>query len=87
MQVPQVLKFQIGKSGLTKGVIDSLNLAFKNHRQVRVSVLKSAGRDRESIKSMAQKISESLQVRNAFKILGFTIIVKKLSNSKVKIKV
>ena len=73
-----VAKFQVGKSGLTPGVIESLNLVLKNHKQVRISFLKSSGRDRNNIEFMAEEISQKLAFPNKYKILGFTIIVTPL---------
>ena len=74
-------KSQIGKSGITPGIINSLNLMLKTHKQVRISVLKSTGRDREKMKKIASEISEKLgelKVKTKCKIIGFTIILKKL---------
>lgn len=74
-----IAKFQIGKNGINKGVIDALLLLFKNHKQVRISMLKASGRDRNSIENMAIKITEELakSSKNQFRylIIGFTIIV------------
>jgi RNA-binding protein YhbY len=70
-------KFQIGKSGVTSGVVDSLKLALKNHNSVRISVLKSTGRTRDSIKKTAEEIAEKLGFPSRHKIIGFTIILKK----------
>lgn len=75
-------KFQIGKQGVTQGVIDSLKLSFKNYKQVRISALKSSGRDRTSINSMAEELSRGLEdekYQYVYKIIGFTIIMRKKS--------
>lgn len=83
-----VAKFQIGKNGLNEGVIDSLSLVFKNHKQVRVSMLKSSGRDRDTIEKsaieMVEKLSEKMKCSFDYKIIGFTIILHKSSKSKTK---
>ena len=52
-------KFQIGKNGVTDGVIESLELILKNHRQIRISVLKSSGKDRENIESFEKPLQPS----------------------------
>ena len=75
-------KFQIGKNGITQGVIESLSLMLKNHRQIRISVLKSSGRDRENIEKMALEIQKQLDIKCDFIILGFTIILTKSSRKK-----
>lgn len=76
------LRFQIGKFGITPGVIESLELAFKNHKSVRISVLKASGRDRDSIQKMAQEIIEKLKEKCDFRIIGFTIILIKRPGKK-----
>ena len=74
-------KFQIGKFGKTEGVIDSLSLAFKNHKQIRISVLKASGRNRENIKQTAKDIVTKLREKNEncdYRVIGFTItLIKK----------
>ena len=72
--------FQIGKSGLTPGVLSSLNLALKTHTQIRISVLKSATRDRKDIEKMALEIVENVKFKASYRIIGFTIIIKRLSS-------
>ncbi len=72
-------KFQIGKSGVTPGVIDSLVLAVKNHKQVRISTLKASGRTRDTMPAMAEDIAGKLRdkLREPFttRVIGFTIIL------------
>ncbi len=74
-------KFQIGKNGLTEGVIDSLHLALKYHKRVRISVLKSSNRDRDEMLNLDNKIKSRLQDKYKgkymSKIIGFTIILLK----------
>ena len=70
------IKFQIGKSGITKGTIDSLTLDFKKHKLIRISVLKSGTRDKKKIEEMAEEIIGKLKGRHSYKIVGFTIVMK-----------
>lgn len=81
----RMTKFQIGKFGITPGVIESLSLALKNHKQIRISVLKASGRDRESIKTMANELISKLEENCDYKIIGFTIILIKKGSPKKKI--
>ena len=71
------MNFQIGKSGLTPGVMESLRLAAKNHSEVRISILKSADRDKELVKRMALDIEKSLDFPCKCRVLGYTIILRK----------
>ena len=81
-------RFQIGKSGVTDGVIDSLLLVYKTHKHVRISALKSSGRDKASIKLMADDIAAKLAAKSDsiydYKIIGFTMIMKKHPKLKTK---
>ncbi len=72
-------KIQIGKNGLTQGVINSLNLSFKTHDQIRISVLKAADRDKVEIVNIAEKILGKVNYYCSFRIIGFTIILRKKS--------
>ena len=79
MKPQRTINFQIGKSGVTQGVIDSLKLAFKNHKRVRISLLQSSGRNRQNIKNIAGEIISKLGKHLEYRIIGFTIILKKKS--------
>lgn len=76
-------KFQIGKNGLNAGVIITLNTLLKNHNRIRISLLKNATRDKKRIKEIADEIIKKVEYRCSYRIIGFTIILKRLS-SRVK---
>ncbi|HTZ41909.1 MAG TPA: YhbY family RNA-binding protein [Candidatus Omnitrophota bacterium] len=68
---------QIGKNGLTKNFIESLKSSFKNHTVIRISVLKSAGHEKDKVRNMAEEILSELGNNYNARIIGFTIIVRK----------
>ena len=68
---------QIGKNGLTDGVLSVLKSAFSDRENVKISVLKSGGHEREEVRKMADKIIESLGNKFTYRVVGFTIFVKK----------
>lgn len=70
-------KFQIGKFGITPGSIESLGSALKTHRQVRVSVLKSFGRNKSNMETIAKEITSKLKQKCNYRIIGFTIIINR----------
>jgi len=72
-----VAKFQIGKQGLTEGVLESLKMALKNHKQVRISILKSTGRDKNKMEEIVTELKGKIPGKNNYRILGFTIIIIK----------
>ena len=73
-----VAKFQIGKQGLTEGVIESLKQDIKNHRQVRISVLKSCCRNREELMAILSKIESHLPKKFKYRLIGYTIVISKI---------
>lgn len=68
---------QLGKNGITQNFIETLKDHFKNHTNVKVSVLKSAGHDKAEIKKYSEEILEKLGRNYTSKALGFTIFLKK----------
>jgi RNA-binding protein YhbY len=70
-------KFQIGKQGITEGVINSLNQDIKTHRQVRISVLKSATRNREELKQIVETLKTKIKTKCSYRTIGYTIIIIK----------
>jgi RNA-binding protein YhbY len=68
---------QIGKNGVTKNLIETLKSFFKNRHIVKITVLKSAGRDREKIKNISENILSELGKNYTSRIIGFTIVVRK----------
>ncbi|MEM4625335.1 MAG: hypothetical protein QXJ28_01010 [Candidatus Pacearchaeota archaeon] len=74
--------FQVGKSGVSENLINSIKLNFKNSLNVRVVFLKSFSRDKDKIRSAAEEIVSYLGSNYTFKIVGFTIFIKKWRKSK-----
>lgn len=70
-------EIQIGKNGLTENFIESLKNNFKTHTSIRISVLKSAGHEKEKVREMAEKILGELGRNYTARIIGFTIVLKK----------
>jgi len=68
---------QIGKQGVTDNFISTLGGHFKKSENIKISVLKSATRDRSEMKKLSDKILEKLGRKYTSRIIGFTIVVKK----------
>jgi RNA-binding protein YhbY len=75
-------EMQIGKNGLKEGTIEWLKNAFKKHDLVKISVLKSAGHDREHVREMSEKILNALGKNYTCRIVGFALIIRKWRKSK-----
>lgn len=70
-------QIQLGKKGLTDNLLETLKDHFKDHENVKISVLKNAGRDKKKIKEYAREILEKLGKNYTVRTLGFTIFIKK----------
>ena len=68
---------QIGKQGITENFIETLKNYFRGHENVKISVLKSATRNKAEINKFSEEILDKLGRKYTSKIIGFTIVVKK----------
>ncbi len=79
----KTLRFQIGKNGISEGVINSLVLAFKNHKVVRISLLQASGRNKAKTISFADEIARTLENKTSYlfkyTIIGFTVVLRRYS--------
>ena len=73
---------QIGKNGVTEGFILSLQNAFKTRENIKIVTLKSAGHDKAKVKEMAEEIVNKLGKNYTYKMLGFTLFLKKWRKDK-----
>ena len=68
---------QLGKNGVTDNFIKTLKDHFTNHELVKVSVLKSAGHEREKAREFADEIVRKMGRNFTAKMIGFTIFLRK----------
>jgi RNA-binding protein YhbY len=71
------VEMQLGKNGLTENFIQTLKFNFERHDNVRISVLKSAGREKEKIKGYSETMLDKLGNNYTAKLIGFKIVLKK----------
>jgi len=70
-------EMQLGKNGITESFIETLKNRFERYKDVRISVLKSAGHEREKVKKYSDDILEKLGNNYTARIIGFKIVLKK----------
>ena len=68
-----IIKIQLGKKGLTENFISTLSSAFKTHEVVKIAV----HQHKEETTQMAEEIVNKLGNKYTYKIIGFTIIIRK----------
>ncbi|MFH1307959.1 MAG: YhbY family RNA-binding protein [archaeon] len=73
---------QIGKNGVSVGTFTSLENAFKTNELIRICVLKSAGHEKSQVLKIAEKIVNKLGKKYTYKIIGFTIFIRKWRKDK-----
>lgn len=77
-----VSNLQLGKHGITDNFIETLKTHFKKHNDVKISVLKSAGHDKATVKKYSAEILEQLGTKYTARVIGFTIVLKKWRKAK-----
>ena len=77
----RVSNIQLGKQGATDNFIETLRTHFKKHKNVRISVLKSARDSKESVKKHSEDILNKLGQNYTSRVIGFTIVLKKHSRA------
>ncbi|VVB82506.1 CRS1 / YhbY (CRM) domain protein [uncultured archaeon] len=75
-------EIQLGKNGLTENFIQNLKDRFLKRETIRISVLKSAGHEKDKIKKYSEEILEKLGRNYTARTIGFKIIIKKWRKAK-----
>ena len=72
-------ELQIGKKGLTEDFLGDIKRRFEHKKtnNIKVSVLKSARESREDVKKYGKEIKDYLGDKFTFRVLGFSIFIKK----------
>lgn len=73
---------QIGKNGVSENLIETLKTHFKTHQNVKVVFLKNSIRDKKKVKKTAEEILQALGKNYTFRVLGFTVFIKKWRRDK-----
>ena len=68
---------QVGKKGVSENLINTLKTHFKNHQNVKVVFLKNSVRDKKKLKKQAEELVNELGKNYTYRILGYTIFIKK----------
>jgi RNA-binding protein YhbY len=75
-------ELQLGKNGITENFIETLKNRFERYENVRISVLKSAGHERQKVRKYSDEILEKLGKNYTSRIIGFKIVLKKWKKAK-----
>ena len=72
-----IVQLQIGKNGLTDGFIENVKRLFEKELIIRISILKSACRDKKQAEEISKKILDSLGKNFTGRLIGYVITIKK----------
>lgn len=72
-----IFHLQVGKNGLTDGVIEQARKMLEKEKAIKVTLLKSSTRDRKEAKEIADKLASSLGDKFQYRLIGYTIVLKK----------
>ncbi len=72
-----IREVQLGKNGITENFLGMIKVHFDTCRIVKVTVLKSAREDKESLKKYSDEILKFLGSNYTSRIIGFKIILTK----------
>ena len=72
-----IKRLQMGKNGLTEEFVNQVRSVFKHEKIVKISVLRSASRNKEETKKMADDLVAQLGETYKYKIIGYVMTVMK----------
>ena len=72
-----IKRLQIGKNGLSPEFIEQVKGVFESDKLVKISILKSACRDKKDAKKMAEELIEALGSKYDHKLVGYVMTVIK----------
>lgn len=75
--VKPIKQLQMGKNGLTPTFINQIKSVLTNEKVMKITILKSACRDKAEAKEIAEKIVIELGQKYNYKIMGYTLTIIK----------
>lgn len=73
----EVKKLQIGKKGLTPEFVEQSKRIFENEQMVKVSILKSACRDKKEAEKIADELLDLLGKNYTYRLVGYVLTIRK----------
>jgi RNA-binding protein YhbY len=70
-------QLQIGKNGLTEGFIGQVKRMFETEQMMKISILKSACRDKKEADEMCKKLVDALGKNFTYRLIGYVATIHK----------
>lgn len=80
-----IKRFQMGKYGLTPEFIEQIKGVFKNERMVKISILRSACRNKVEADEIAKKLVAELGGNYKYRLIGYVLTVMRFRKPVEKI--
>jgi len=75
--VKQIKKLQLGKEGLSPGFVEQVRGIFEKEKILKISILKSACRDKKGAEKIGDELIRALGVKYGYKLVGYVLTVIK----------
>ncbi|MFH0808217.1 MAG: YhbY family RNA-binding protein [archaeon] len=72
-----IRQLQMGKAGLSEAFVEQVRSVFENETMIKISILKSACRDKEEAKKIGEDLVGALGTKFGFKLVGYVLTVIK----------
>lgn len=72
-----IKRLQIGKNGLSEAFTRQVRILFDKEEVVKISILKSACRDKKGAEKMAEDLVEALGKNFVYRLVGYVLTVRK----------
>ena len=72
-----IKQLQLGKAGLSNAFVEQVQSIFKNEKTLKISILKSACRDKNDAKRIGEELVERLGTKFGFKLVGYVLTIVK----------
>ena len=72
-----IKRLQLGKNGLSAEFIEQVKVLFKKQKILKITILKSAYKDKKEAKETATELMESLGKKYDYKLIGYVLTIMK----------
>lgn len=73
----RLAKMQMGKNGFTESFFEQLKRIFQEAEIVKITILKSACRDKKQAEKIAEEIVERLGKNFTYRLVGYVLTINK----------
>lgn len=73
----KIKKLQIGKNGLTPEFIEQVKRIFEETESMKITILRSACRDKAEAKKIAEELADALGKNYAYRLVGYVLTLNK----------